>query len=52
MEARLLNISKTSNAKDFIKVILKSSCRVLLGDDLNTSKSDDPNTARVFAKGG
>ena len=30
METRLLNISKTTYAKDFIKVILKSSCRVLL----------------------
>ena len=30
METRLLNISKTTNATDLIKTILKSSCRVLL----------------------
>ena len=42
METRLLNISKTTNAKDFIKAILKSSCRVLL-DTCNLTASTRPD---------
>ena len=47
METRLNNIVKTTNAIKFIKTILESSYKVLLG----TYNFVGPNVARLFVKG-
>ena len=47
METRLSNILKTTNATKFIKTILESSYKVLLG----TYNFVGPNVARLFVKG-